>query len=61
MAVDKMFNVTYWPYVQVSNAYKCVSMIFSDSYYNLIRQNALLLSATSMGLVVGIGAVVLSL
>jgi hypothetical protein len=35
MAVDKMFNVTYWPYVQVSTAYNCMSLFFADSYFNL--------------------------
>jgi len=35
LAVDKMFNVTYWPYVQVSTAYNCISLFFADSYFNL--------------------------
>lgn len=35
MAVEKMFNVTYWPYVQVSTAYNCISLFFADSYFNL--------------------------
>jgi len=35
MAVDKMLNVTYWPYMQVSTAYNCISLFFSDSYFNL--------------------------
>ena len=40
MAVDKMFNVTYWPYVQVSTAYNCISLFFSDSYFNLKLNHA---------------------
>lgn len=44
MAVDKMFNVTYWPYVQMSSSYNCISLFFADSYYNLVRQNALSLT-----------------
>ena len=34
-AVDKMFNVTYWPYIQISNVYTCVSQFFGNSWYNL--------------------------
>jgi hypothetical protein len=56
MAVDKMFNVTYWPYVQVSNAYNCISMFFSDSYYNLIRKSGHLLAVGT--LTVGLGLAV---
>jgi hypothetical protein len=40
LSVDKMFNVTYWPYVQVSTAYNCISLFFADSYFNLILKNA---------------------
>jgi len=35
LAVDKMFNVTYWPYVQVSTTFNCISLFFADSYFNL--------------------------
>ena len=45
MAVDKMFNVTYWPYVQVSTAYNCISLFFSDSYFNLKLNQAAYLQA----------------
>jgi hypothetical protein len=30
-----MFNVTYWPYIQVSTVYDCVNYMFGDSWYNL--------------------------
>jgi len=40
LAVDKMFNVTYWPYVQVSTAYNCISLFFTDSYFNLALDGA---------------------
>ena len=53
ISVDKMFNVTYWPYVQVTTAYSCVSMFFADSYFNLILKNALLLSAVSSFIILG--------
>jgi hypothetical protein len=52
-----MFNVTYWPYVQVSTAYNCISLFFSDSFYNLSLDDARhLLSATALtfGLAVGL-------
>jgi hypothetical protein len=31
-AVDKMFNATYWPYIQNEKTYKCVRKFFADSY-----------------------------
>ena len=40
LAVDKMFNVTYWSYVQVSTAYNCISLFFADSYFNLNLKSA---------------------
>jgi hypothetical protein len=61
MAVDKMFNVTYWPYVQVSTAYNCISMFFSDSYYNLIRKHALPGVASVTLTVVAVGGIIFSL
>ena len=55
MAIDKMFNVTYWPYVQVSTAYNCISLFFADSYFNLklnagqyLRTGLLALGAVSV-------------
>ena len=36
LAVDQMFNVTHWPYVQIDATYNCVSMFFADSYWNLV-------------------------
>lgn len=47
-AVDKMFNVTYWPYVQVSTAYNCISVFFADSYYNLILKTSTKLLASAV-------------
>lgn len=47
-AVDKMFNVTYWPYVQVTTAYNCISMFFADSYYNLILKNAKAMASSTI-------------
>ena len=35
-AVDKIFNVTYWPYTQDTRTYKCIRRFFTDSYDNLI-------------------------
>jgi hypothetical protein len=46
LAVDKMFNVTYWPYVQVSTAYNCISLFFADSYFNLILKNAQIITSS---------------
>jgi len=34
-AVQNMFNVTYWPYIQDSGVYTCVNYMFEDSFYNL--------------------------
>lgn len=55
MAVDKMFNVTYWPMVQVSTSYNCISLFFADSYFNLklndgvyLRSTLLVISTLSM-------------
>lgn len=42
-AVDKMFNVTYWPYIRISTVYTCTSQFFGDSWYNLNLDNALLI------------------
>lgn len=41
-----MFNVTYWPYVQVSTAYNCISLFFADSYFNLKMKNAYMISTS---------------
>ena len=32
--------MTHWPYVQNAYTYQCVSMMFADSYWNLILKNA---------------------
>ena len=34
-AVDQMFNVTYWPYIQDHKNYHCVNKFFDDSFINL--------------------------
>lgn len=34
-AVDKMFNVTYWPYIQNNTQYLRIQQIFGDSFENL--------------------------
>lgn len=47
-AVDKMFNVTYWPYIQKEETFKCIRRFFSDSYDSLILTNALTLRAAAM-------------
>jgi len=39
-AVDKMFNVTHWQYIQIGTVYDCVYRIFGDSWYNLNLNNA---------------------
>lgn len=39
-AVDKNFNVTYWPYIQTEYTYKCIRRFFSDSYDILILSGA---------------------
>lgn len=40
LAIDSWFNVTHWPYVQNDYTYQCVSMMFADSYWNLILKTA---------------------
>ena len=35
-AIDKKFNVTYWPYIQSKDTYMCIRKFFSDSYDSLI-------------------------
>ena len=35
-AVDKIFNVTYWPYTQDPRTYRCIRRFFVDSYDSLI-------------------------
>jgi len=57
LAVDKLFNVTYWPYVQVSTAYDCVSLFFTDSYFNLVLLNARSLLASSVILISAISLI----
>ena len=39
-AVDQMFNITYWPYIQSHVTFKCVRRIFADSFDSLILDNA---------------------
>ncbi|CDW84527.1 UNKNOWN [Stylonychia lemnae] len=45
-AVEKMFNVTYWQYIQVGSVYSCIYKIFGDSWYNLNLNTAYLLSTS---------------
>lgn len=54
-AVDKMFNATYWPYIQKEETYKCIRRFFADSYDSLILEQArslgfAVLSLASLGL-----------
>ena len=34
-AVQKRFNVTYWPFIQPTSSRNCINAIFHDSYTNL--------------------------
>jgi len=46
-AVDQVFNVTHWPYIQNFTNYHCVAGFFADSYLNLVVEGAQgLLTAT---------------
>ena len=38
-----MFNVTYWPYIQISPVYNCINYFFGESWYNLNLDYAQLL------------------
>ena len=41
LAIDQVFNVTYWPYKQQEYVYQCVRRIFLDSFDQLILDSAL--------------------
>lgn len=43
-AVDQTFNITYWPYIQTEETYKCIRRIFSDSFDSLILDHAVRLT-----------------
>ena len=40
-AVDKQFNVTYWPYIQDDSTYHCVQKFFAASYVNMSLDGAM--------------------
>eukprot|EP00347_Sterkiella_histriomuscorum_P013616 403364037 len=44
-AVEKVFNVTHWPYIQVPETQNCVYKVFGDSWYNLNLDQAIFLSS----------------
>ena len=39
-AVDQMFNMTYWVYIQKPETYMCIRKFFSDSYDSLVLEFA---------------------
>ena len=41
LAIDQVFNVTYWPYKQQEYVFKCVRRVFADSFDQLILDNAI--------------------
>lgn len=49
-AVDKMFNVTYWPYIQKEQTFKCIRRFFADSYDSLILEQAHSLGVTILSM-----------
>ena len=51
-AVDKNFNVTYWPYIQTEYTYKCVRRFFSDSFDVIILSNSIKLTTAVAAAVV---------
>lgn len=57
-AVDKMFNVTYWPYIQKEETFKCIRRFFSDSYDSLILEQAKQLTLTVVSLIALAGSFV---
>ena len=46
-AVTKMFNVTNWPLMHHVDTRRCVELLFQESYYNQVRDNARILSAAA--------------
>lgn len=54
MAMDLMFNVTYWPYIQSSTVYNCVYVFFGDSWYNLSPNYATYYDKMKWGLVLAV-------
>ena len=51
MTIDQKFNMTYWPYIQTEQTYKCTRKIFADAYDSLILDNARSLGLSVMTLV----------
>ena len=43
-AVEKRFNVTYWPWIQTTSVLDCVNAVFGDSYTNLSKNSSMHLS-----------------
>lgn len=39
-AVDQMYNMTYWPYIQDTDTYMCIRKFFSDSFDSLVLEGA---------------------
>lgn len=45
-AVQKRFNVTYWPWMQDTTTRNCIEAIFKDSYTNMVKDDAVFLHFT---------------
>ena len=53
-AVEKRFNVTYWPWIQSTTVLNCINAVFDDSYTNLSKNSAKRISyigVTILGLI----------
>ena len=50
-AVNHLFNMTHWQYVQVSTSYQCVSNFFADSIQSLTTQLALTMATSATALI----------
>ena len=53
-AVDQVFNMTYWPYVQDTDTYMCIRKFFSDSFYSLVLEGANFGISVSLATILGL-------
>jgi len=53
-AVDQMFNMTYWPYIQDTDTYMCIRKFFSDSFDSLVLEGANFGISVSLATILGL-------
>lgn len=51
-SMNKMFNMTYWPYIHDTDVFNCIQSIFSNSFNNMTKGSAFFLLVDITAIVV---------